>query len=158
MTLEAVRIEPLGAGHDRGVFVLDTNVLSERMRPEPHPAVFAWVAAQSRESLYTTSLNRAEVLYGVATLPKGRRKEALAAAAELMFQEDLAGRILPFDGNGAAHYAKLVVARRNAGTPIEAFDALIAATTLAVGAGIATRDVGGFAGSGLSVVNPWEAT
>ena len=139
------------------MIVLDTNVLSELMRPEPHPAVFAWVAAQPRASLYTTSLNRAEVLYGVAALPKGRRKDALAAAAELMFQEDLAGRILPFDGNGAVHYAKLVMARRDAGAPIEAFDALIAAATLAAGAGIATRDVGGFAGCGLSVVNPWEA-
>ena len=139
------------------MIVLDTNVLSELMRPEPHPAVFAWVAAQPRASLYTTSLNRAEVLYGVAALPKGRRKEALAAAAELMFQEDLAGRILPFDGNGAVHYAKLVIDRRDSGAPIEAFDALIAAATLAAGAGIATRDVGGFAGCGLSVVNPWEA-
>lgn len=139
------------------MIVLDTNVLSELMRPEPHPAVFAWVAAQPRASLYTTSLNRAEVLYGIAALPKGRRKEALAAAAELMFQEDLAGRILPFDGNGAVHYAKLVMARRDAGAPIEAFDALIAAATLAAGAGIATRDVGGFAGCGLRVVNPWEA-
>jgi len=139
------------------MIVLDTNVLSELMRPEPHPAVFAWVAAQPRASLYTTSLNRAEVLYGVAALPKGRRKDALAVAAELMFQEDLAGRILPFDGNGAVHYAKLVMARRDAGAPIEAFDALIAAATLAAGAGIATRDVGGFAGCGLSVINPWEA-
>ena len=138
------------------MIVLDTNVLSELMRPEPHPAVFAWVAAQPRTSLYTTSLNRAELLYGVAALPKGRRKEALAAAAELMFQDDLAGRILSFDGDGAAHYARLVAARRDAGAPIEAFDALIAATTLAAGAGIATRDVGGFAGCGLSVINPWE--
>lgn len=139
------------------MIVLDTNVLSELMRPEPHPAVFAWVAAQPRASLYTTSLNRAEVLYGIAALPAGRRKEALAAAAELMFQQDLAGRILPFDDNGAAHYAELVTTRRDAGAPIEAFDALIAATTLAAGADIATRDVGGFAGCGLSIVNPWEA-
>ncbi|RYY05175.1 MAG: PIN domain-containing protein [Alphaproteobacteria bacterium] len=93
----------------------------------------------------------------MAALSKGRRKEALAAAAELMFQEDLACRILPFDGDGAVHYTKLVMARRNAGAPIETFDALIAATTLAAGAGIATRDMGGFAGCGLSVVNPWEA-
>lgn len=139
------------------MIVLDTNVLSELMRPEPHPAVFAWVAAQPRASLYTTSLNRAEVLYGIAALPEGRRKKALTEAAELMFNEDLASRVLPFDDNGAAHYAKLVTARREAGAPIETFDALIAATTLAAGANIATRDVGGFAGCGLSIVNPWEA-
>ncbi len=140
------------------MIVLDTNVLSELMRPEPHPAVFAWVAAQSRSSLYTTAINRAEVLYGIAALPAGRRKDALAAAAEAVFSEDLAGRILPFDTSSAAHYARLVMARREAGTPIEAFDALIAAATLAAGAGLATRDTGGFAGCGLSVVNPWEAT
>jgi predicted nucleic acid-binding protein len=138
------------------VIVLDTNVLSELMRPEPHPAVFAWVAAQPRASLYTTAINRAEVLYGIAALPGGRRKEALAAAAAAVFSEDLAGRILPFDGGSAAHYAKLVTARRDAGTPIEAFDALIAAATLSAGAELATRDTSGFVGCGLDVVNPWE--
>lgn len=137
--------------------MLDTNVLSELMRPEPHPAVFAWVAAQPRASLYTTAINRAEVLYGIAALPAGRRKDALAAAAEAVFDEDLAGRILSFDGNSAAHYAHLVTARRDAGTPIEAFDALIAATALSAGAGIATRDTGGFAGCGLDLINPWQA-
>ena len=140
------------------MIVLDTNVLSELMRPEPHPAVFAWVAAQPRASLYTTAVNRAEVLYGIAALPAGRRKDALTAAAEAVFDEDLAGRILPFDGNSAAHYACLVTARRDAGTPIEAFDALIAAAALSAGAGIATRDTGGFTGCGLDLVNPWEAT
>jgi hypothetical protein len=140
------------------VIVLDTNVLSELMRPEPHPAVFAWVAAQPRTTLYTTAINRAEVLYGIAALPAGRRKDALAAAAEAVFSEDLAGRILPFNDLSAIHYTRLVMARREAGTPIEAFDALIAAATLAAGAGLATRDTGGFAACGLSVVNPWEAT
>lgn len=139
------------------MIVLDTNVLSELMRPEPHSAVFAWVAAQPRTSLYTISLNRAEVLYGIAALPIGRREAALEAAAELMLQEDLAGRILPFSDNGAMHYAKLVTARRDAGARIEVFDALIAATMLAAGAAIATRDVGGFIGCGLSVVYPWAA-
>ena len=139
------------------MIVLDTNVLSELMRPEPHPAVFAWVAAQPRASLYTTAINRAEVLYGIAALPASRRKNALTAAAEAMFDEDLAGRILSFDGNSAAYYARLVTARRDAGTPIEAFDALIAAAALSAGAGIATRDTGGFAGCGLDLINPWQA-
>ena len=140
------------------MIVLDTNVLSELMRPEPHSAVFAWVAAQPRASLYTTSINRAEVLYGIAALPSGRRKKALTAAAEAVFDEDLAGRILTFDSRSAVHYAKLVIARRDAGAPIEAFDALIAAAALSAGAGVATRDVDGFAGCGLSVINPWETT
>ena len=138
------------------MIVLDTNVLSELMRPEPNPAVFKWVAAQPRASLYTTAINRAEILYGIAALPAGRRKDALAAAAEAVFSEDLAGRILPFNDSSAAHYARLVMARRDAGTPIEAFDALIAAATLTAGASLATRDTGGFAECGFNLINPWD--
>jgi predicted nucleic acid-binding protein len=137
--------------------VLDTNVISELMRPEPHPAVLRWVAAQPRAMLYTTDINRAEILYGIAMLPEGRRRTALAAAAEAMFTDDLAGRILPFSGAAAGCYADVVVARRRAGNPVEGFDALIAATALAAGAGVVTRDIGGFEGCGLTLVNPWDA-
>jgi toxin FitB len=73
------------------VIVLDTNVISELMRAKPHPTVLAWVAAQSRATLYTTSINQTEILYGIAMLPAGRRRTALATAAEAMFAEDLAG-------------------------------------------------------------------
>lgn len=136
--------------------VLDTNVISELMRPEPHPAVLDWIAAQPRATLYTTDINQAEILYGIAALPEGRRRTTLAAAAEAMFTEDLAGHILPFDGAAAARYADIVVARRRAGNPIEGFDALIAATALAAGADVATRDIGGFDGCGLTLINPWD--
>jgi len=139
------------------VIVLDTNVISELMRAVPHPAVLAWVAAQPRATLYTTSINQTEILYGIGMLPEGRRRAALAAAAEAMFAEDLAGRVLPYNGGAAAHYAEIVIARRRAGSPIEAFDALIAATALAAGAGVATRDIGGFDGCGLILVDPWVA-
>ena len=139
------------------MIVLDTNVLSELMRAEPHPGVLAWVAARPRATLYTTSINQTEILYGIAALPEGRRRAALAAAAEAMFADDLAGRVLPYDGAAAAHYAQIIVARRRAGNPIEAFDALIAATARAAGADLATRDIGGFAGCGLTVMDPWAA-
>ena len=135
--------------------VLDTNVISELMRSEPHPAVLAWVAAQPRATLYTTGISQAEILFGIAVLTKGRRRTALAAAAEAMFAEDLADRILPFDSAAAAHYATIVVARREMGRPIEAFDALIAATALAAGADVATRDTAGFDGCGLTLIDPW---
>jgi toxin FitB len=139
------------------MIVLDTNVLSELMRSQPAAAVFAWVAAQPRATLYTTSINKAEILYGIAVLPEGRRRAALAAAAEAMFAEDLAGRVLPFDGDAAVHYAEIVAMRRRQGRPIEALDAQIAATALAAGAGIATRDVAGFEGCGVTgLINPWE--
>jgi predicted nucleic acid-binding protein len=140
------------------VIVIDTNVVSELMRAQPHPKVFAWVAAQPRATLCTTSITQAEILYGIAALPKGRRRAALAAAADTMFAEDFADRVLPFDGTAAARYAEIVTARQRAGSPIEAFDALIAATALAIGADIATRDIGGFEGCGLTLINPWEAS
>jgi hypothetical protein len=136
------------------VIVLDTNVISELMRAKPDPAVLAWVAAQPRATLYTTSINQTEILYGIAMLPAGRRRTTLAAAAEAMFAEDLAGRVLSYDGAAAARYAEIVVARR-VGNPIEAFDALIAATALTAGASIATRDTGGFDGCGLTLIDPW---
>jgi toxin FitB len=139
------------------VIVLDTNVISELMRPEPHPAVVAWIAAQPSATLYTTSVNKAEVLYGIAALPEGRRRATLLAAAEAMFAVDLADRVLPFDAEAADHYGEIVATRSRSGRPIEAFDALIAATALAAGADIATRDVGGFDSLSLTLIDPWTA-
>ena len=120
--------------------------------------MLAWVAAQPRALLYTTHINQAEILYGIAALPEGRRRTALAAAATAMFAEDFARRILPFEAGAAERYPEIVLARRQAGNPIEKFDALIAATTLAAGARIATRDNGGFAGCGVTVIDPWTAS
>jgi len=137
------------------VIVLDTNVLSELMRSEPHPAVFAWTAGQSRGELYTTSVNVAEILYGIAALPAGRRRSSLAALAQAMFAEDFIGRILPFDDEAAAQYAEIMVLRRRQGRPIEAFDAQIAAITLVSKADLATRDITDFVGCGLSLIDPW---
>lgn len=140
------------------MIVLDTNVLSELMRPEPHPDVFSWVAARPRAALYTTSINQAEILAGVEVLPAGKRRRALAAAAEAIFAEDFADRVLPVEGKAAVHYAVILSARRMAGRPISSFDALIAATALAAGASVATRDVTDFEGCGVAVLDPWAAS
>lgn len=140
------------------MIVLDTNVISELMRPKPHPGVLAWVMAQPRAQLCTTHINQAEILYGIAALPAGRRRTALTAAAEAMFAEDFAGRILSFGAAAAARYPEIVLARRRVGSPIEGFDALIAATALAAGARVATRDVRGFSGCGLTLIDPWSAS
>ena len=137
------------------MIILDTNVISELMRPEPHPAVFAWVAAQPRHSLFTTSVNKAEILYGVAVVPQGRRRTALAAAADAMFGNEFADRVLPFDDVAAIHFADIVASRRRSGNPIQTLDAQIAATARAIGAEVATRDVAGFADCGVTVINPW---
>ena len=138
------------------MIILDTNVISELMRQQPDTAVLAWVAAQSRPSLYTTSINRAEILYGVAALPAGRRRDAYDAVVAAIFAEEFAGRVLPFDGAAAEHYARIVSTRRAAGAPIEGFDGLIAAIAAAAGFAVATRDVGGFEGCGLDIINPWH--
>jgi predicted nucleic acid-binding protein len=132
-------------------------MLSALMRLQPHPVMVAWVAAQPRATLYITSVNKAEILYGIAALPEGQRRTALAVAAEAMFTEDLADRILPFDRVAVVHYAEIVTTRRRTGTPIEAFDAQVAATAVAFGADVATRDVSGFEGCGLTLNNPWAA-
>ncbi len=138
------------------MIVLDTNVISELMRSQPHPAVVSWVAAQPRGTLYTTSVNEAELFYGIHALPEGRRRSDLAAAADALFAEEFAGRVLTFGGPAARRYVEIVLLRRQAGQPIEAFDALIAATAAVAGATVATRDIGGFAGCGLTLINPWE--
>jgi predicted nucleic acid-binding protein len=127
------------------------------MRQEPHPGVFAWVAAQPRVTLFTTSINKAEILYGVAALPEGRRRQTLADAAEALFAEEFAGRVIGFSAEAAQHYASIVTDRRNAGSPIEPFDALIAAAARSAGASVATRDIGGFEACGVDLINPWKA-
>jgi predicted nucleic acid-binding protein len=139
------------------VIVLDTNVISELMREQPHPGVFAWVAARPRVLLYTTCINQAEVLHGIAALPEGRRRAALAKAAYAVFTEDFSGHVLSFGAAAASCYADIVMTRRRAGHPIEGFDALIAAIALAAGASVATRDTAGFLGCGLTLIDPWTA-
>jgi toxin FitB len=119
--------------------------------------VFAWVAAQPRASLCTTSVTRAEILSGIGIMPEGRRRAALSDAAAAIFDEDLRGRILAFDTAAAGHYAEIIVSRRQAGAPIHTFDALIAAIALVARAAVVTRDTDRFAGCGLTIVNPWEA-
>jgi predicted nucleic acid-binding protein len=140
------------------MIALDTNVISEMMRLEPNPAVAAWIAAQPNATLCTTSVNKAEILYGIAALPEGRRRAALLVAAESVFTEDLADRVLAFDGAAAARYGEIITTRIRAGKPIEAFDALIAATALVAGADVATRDISDFQGLGLALIDPWCAS
>jgi toxin FitB len=139
------------------LIILDTNVLSELMRSTPDAAVFAWVAARQRRLLYTTSVNKAEILYGIAALPRGRRNPRRTSPRLQRRDRRGAGRVLPFDGEAARHYAEIVAARRRAGRPIEGFDAQIAAITVNCGAELATRDSDGFADCGVVLIDPWNA-
>ena len=110
---------------DKKLFILDTNVLSELMRPAPAARVVDWVAAQPVAGLFTTSITQAEILHGIMLLAGGRRRDAFEAAAMAMFEEDLAGRVLPFASDAARPYAEIAAARRALGRPISQFDAQI---------------------------------
>jgi predicted nucleic acid-binding protein len=138
------------------MIILDTNVLSELMRPQPAAKVVDWMAAQPVASLYTTSITQAEILHGLMLLPKGRRRGALEAAATSMFEEDFGGRILGFGTDAAGPYAQIACDRRRAGHPIAHFDAQIAAIARFSGAAIATRNVADFDGCGVILVDPWQ--
>ncbi|MGQ9369238.1 type II toxin-antitoxin system VapC family toxin [Azospirillum sp. ST 5-10] len=138
------------------MIVLDTNVLSELMRPAPSEAVFHWVAGRPAASLFTTTITQAEILFGLALLPEGRRRSDLLAAAEQMFAEDFAGRVLPFDAAAATAFAPIAAGRRQKGRPTGAFDAQIAAIATSRSAALATRNVADFQDCGLPIVNPWE--
>ena len=138
--------------------LLDTNVLSELMRPAPAEAVTDWVASQALETLCTAAPCQAEILAGIAVLPEGRRRDALAAAADGMFAEDFAGRVLPFDDPAARAYATLFAARQQAGRPAGTIDLMVAAIAHSQGAAVATRNGPDFSGCGIAVIDPWQAT
>lgn len=139
------------------MIVLDTNVLSELMRPAPSVTVLRWVAGYPAASLFTTAVTQAEILFGLALLPEGRRRSDLLAATKQMFAEDFAGRVLPFDTVAATAFALIAAGRRQKGRPTSVFDAQIAAIASSRGAALATRNVADFVECGLSIVNPWES-
>jgi predicted nucleic acid-binding protein len=139
------------------MIVLDTNVLSEFMRIEPDTQVLAWVDAQPAMELAISAVTVAEILHGIARLPSGKRKQKLEAHAMAMFEEDFAGRILPFDVHAAVEYAMLVAGCEANGRTVGMADAQIAAVCRTHGAPIATRNVRDFEFPGLEVINPWEA-
>ena len=138
--------------------ILDTNVLSELMRPNPSPRVVAWVAMQRATELFTTSITEAEIFYGIELLAKGKRREGLLVAAEAMFAEDLAGRVFGFESDAARIFSKIAAERRALGRPISHADAQIAAIARMRSAKLATRNVEDFEDCGVDVVDPWNGT
>jgi len=139
------------------VIVLDTNVLSEVLRPVPEPSVMAWLANQPRASLFTTTVTRGEILYGIRLLSDGKRRRGLWDAAKNIFDEDFADQVLIFDSDAADMYAEIAASRRAAGKPISQFDAMIVAMARSRGASLATRNVKDFENCGTDIVNPWTA-
>lgn len=139
------------------MIVLDTNVLSEALRPVPEPSVLKWLTRQPRASLFTTTVTQGEVLYGIRLLADGKRRRGLWDAARKVFSEDFAGQLLGFDSDAADMYAEIAASRRMAGRPIRQFDAMIAAMARSRGASLATRNVQDFEGCGIGIVDPWTA-
>ncbi|WP_409409612.1 type II toxin-antitoxin system VapC family toxin [Acidithiobacillus ferriphilus] len=138
------------------MIVLDTNVVSEAMKPEPHRVVRAWLNDQAAETLYLSSVTLAELLFGIGALPAGKRKDMLAQALDgLMglFRD----RVLPFDADAARRYAELAVTAKTSGRGFPTPDGYIAAIAVSRGFIVASRDTAPYEAVGVSVINPWEA-
>lgn len=138
------------------MLVLDTNILSELMRPEPERKIADWIVRQPSGELYTAAMCQAEILTGLAIMPSGRRRADLEAAARAMFADDFAGRILPFDTEAASTYAEVFAARRTVGRPSGTIDLMLAAIARVHRASVVTRNVDDFEGVGVALVNPWD--
>lgn len=138
------------------MILLDTNVVSEAIRPQPCASVLDWLDAQAAETLFLSSITVAELMFGVGALPEGKRRDKLTAAIEGAL-ELFDARILPFDTRAARHYAELAVKARVAGKGFPTPDGYIAAIAAAHGFAVASRDTSAFEAAGLRVIDPWDA-
>lgn len=138
------------------MIILDTNVVSELMRLVPEPAVRAWTNEQAANELHVTAITAAELLYGVARLPVGRKQFELAESVEQLLTADFDGRVLAYDLAASREHASLLAARERAGRPMPSNDAQIASVCLARRATLATRNTKDFEDTGIELINPWE--
>jgi len=137
------------------MIVLDTNVISEAMKPMPHPEVRAWLNDQAVETLYISSVTLAELLFGIRALPKGKSKDMLTEILEglvAMFRD----RVLPFDADAARCYAELAIKAKSVGLGFPTPDGYIAAIAASKGFIVASRNIGPYNAAGVSIINPWE--
>ena len=139
------------------MIILDTNVISEILRPAPERHVIDWLAALDGSTVYLTAITEAELRHGVAILPEGKRRNDLAEMIDQIIREDFAGRILPFDSPAAPAFAAIAAARRALGRPIAHADCQIAAVAQVNAATVATRNTSDFADCGITLINPWNA-
>jgi len=137
------------------MIVLDSNVVSELMKPFPAPAVRDWIRVRRGNELYMTSITLAEIRYGIERLPPGRRRDLMMATAEDVFAA-FEEQILPFDAAAATHYPIIVTHRDRAGLPIDGFDAQIASICRTHEAALATRNLKDFHDTGIDVIDPWQ--
>jgi len=140
------------------MIVLDTNVISELWKVEPDPNVQAWIDAQMVETLYLSTITIAELRFGLATMPEGKRRTIYQDRLEREVLPAFAGRVLSFDLEASQAYAKLMAQAKEAGKAIGKADGYIAATAAARGLTVATRDTSPFEAAGLNVINPWDTS
>ena len=138
------------------MILLDTNVISELMRPQPEPGVLAWADALDPEAVAITAMNEAEILHGLARLPDGRRKQQLQHTWDSLAAELFTGRVWPLTSEAAHWYGELLRRRERLARPMATADAVIAAMALDRGVALAPRDVSDFADIGLELINPWD--
>ena len=137
------------------MFVLDTNVVSELMRPEPEPSVSNWIGQHPATRLFFTAVGEAELRYGLAILPRGARREALSAKIDVLLRDRLRDRVLPFDSRAANAYAEVASRRRMQGLAVSDADCQIAAIAHCHNAAVVTRNIRDFEGTGVEIVDPW---
>lgn len=138
------------------VILIDTNVISELMRSTPAPIVLRWFGRQNTATLHLGAVGEAELRRGAAILPEGTRRDQLIAEINTVVTKDFAGRVLPFDSDAAVAFAAIFADRRAAGRPISFADCQMAAIARVHSAAIATRDVSGFEGCGVELIDPWR--
>jgi toxin FitB len=138
------------------VIILDTNVVSEAMQPEPDPGVFTWIESQLLETLFLSAITVAELRAGVEAAPEGRKKETLREKLEGDLLPLFTGRILAFENSCTQAYAEIYALNRRAGVGVSFQDALVAAIAATNVMSVATRDTRPFLSSGVSVINPWD--
>ena len=138
------------------MILLDTNLISEPLRPAPDPNVIAWIDAQPVQTLFLSAVTVAELRFGIASLPAGKRRDALRDRIESQVLPVFTGRVLAFDLTATQPYADLLTKAKSKGQVIALSDAYIAAIALAHGMSVATRDVTPFKAAGVAVINPWK--
>jgi predicted nucleic acid-binding protein len=138
------------------MIVLDTNVISALMRREPEKPVVKWLDAQPAASVWITAITVMEIRFGLQTMPKGRRQDALIRAFEMMLKGMIEGRIVSFDAEAGIQAAELMAQRKRKGRPAEVRDTMIAGIVLANRATLATRNTQHFEDLPVTVINPWK--
>jgi len=138
------------------MIIFDTNVVSELLKPLPNNGVIEWIESLSRQMIFTTTITKAELMYGVSILPEGQKKLGKLNDLRDILDNDFNGKILSFDSDAADKFAEIAALRKASGKPISQFDAMIAAITKSRGARLATRNTRDFDGCAIEIINPWE--